>query len=242
MKKVLINTLASTFLALFSLQSQAISDIIMAPYPQSTNNTCQSYAIAYALASSSYLHNNIKTPKALRSLEKKVRQTIDNVANEKGWSVYSHKTWQEAVKRQSSNNLSLKIEYTDDPNWFYQKVREITGINSAAILDGPISVALIKKPILTSVEQLAGNIYKSGHIVTLLGLAAPMSSNRSIAQANHPVMVLNSAVKSGQKIFNMCSESITLGDKKYSAAVTVSAPYKLKKYGGKYMLMYITDN
>ena len=52
-------------------------------------------------------------------------------------------------------------------------------------------------------------------------------------------LVLNSAVKSNQKTFNMCSEEITPGDKMYSASVNVTKDYELKNWGGKYLLMWI---
>ena len=95
---------------------------------------------------------------------------------------------------------------------------------------------------MTSVKKLNDDSYGSGHIVTLLGLTEAVPTNQSIANMDKEFLVLNSAVKSNQKTFNMCSEEITSGDKKYSATVNVTKNYELKDWGGKYLLMWVEKN
>lgn len=232
---------------LLSANSLAVSELILDPSPQSTFNTCQSYSIAYALAYSGLWYQAIETPKQLRDLEVIVRKEINSVVqeqNSKGKRItpYHHFTWAEAVKRVSSNNLKLTLYYTSSPTEYYQKISDITGITSSEILGAPISAALVKKPVMTSVKKLNGDSYASGHIVTLLGLTETVSANKSIANMDKELLVLNSAVKSNQKTFNMCSEEITSGDKMYSASVNVTKDYVLKGWDEKYLLMWIDKN
>ncbi|GAA0374979.1 hypothetical protein GCM10009092_44020 [Bowmanella denitrificans] len=246
MRKLLLGVLT----CLLSANSLAISELILDPSPQSTSNTCQSYSIAYALAYSGLWYQAIETPKQLRELEVIVRKEINSVVqehnskNSKGKKInpYLHATWVEAVKRVSSNNLKLTLYYPSSPTEYYQKISDITGITSSDIFGAPIAAVLVKKPIMTSVQKLNGDSYASGHIVTLLGLTEAVPTNKSIANMDKAFLVLNSAVKSNQKQFNMCSEEITSGDKKYSASVNITNDYELKDWGGKYLLMWIEKN
>ena len=230
---------------LWSTHSQAVNELVLDPSPQSTKDTCQSYSIAYSLAHSGLWLEEVDTPKKLRELEQKIRSEIESIAKREKVKnpqidTTTHTVWQNAVKIVSSNNLKLKLYYPSSPKAYYQKIMDITGITSADILGVPLSATLVKKPIMTSVTKLNGNTYGSGHIVTLLGLTA--ADNKPIKNMNKEIMVLNSAVKSNQKTFNMCSEEITSGDKKYSASVNITKDYELKDWGGKYLLMWIEKN
>lgn len=237
--------LITTILALlFSFKAFALNELILDPSPQSTSNTCQSYSIAFALAQSGLWHEPIETPKQLRKLEVDVRSTINKYVEEekaKGHKVspYHHSTWAEAVKRVSSNNLELKLFYPSTPREYYEKVIEVTGNPKTGILSGPIAASLVTSPIMTSVTRLENSKYKSGHIVTLIGLVSDLPQYSSIATMDIGMLVLNSAVKSGGKTFNMCSEDFTPGDKKYSAELSLTKSYDIKQWGGKYLLMWI---
>ncbi|AGP82997.1 hypothetical protein I533_15210 [Alteromonas mediterranea MED64] len=243
MRKLLLGLVT----CLISANSLAINELILEPLPQSTSNTCQSYSIAYALAFSGLWHQVIDTPKQLRELEASVRKEINSVVQEhslKGKKItpYHHTTWAEAVKRVSSNNLRLTLYYSSTPTEYYQKVSDVTGITSSDILGAPITAALVKKPIMTSVQKLNGDSYASGHIVTLLGLTEAVPVNRPIVKMDKAFLVLNSAVKSNEKTFNMCSEEITSGDKIYSASVNITKDYELKDWDEKFLLMWIEKN
>jgi len=234
-------------ICLLSTNSLAINELVVDPSPQSTSNTCQSYSIAYSLAHSGLWHEAIETPKQLRKLESIVRSEIDAFVQEqksKGNEItpYHHTAWVEGVKRASSNNLKLTLHYPSSPNEYYQKISDVTGITSSDILGAPISAALVKMPIMTSVKKLNDDSYGSGHIVTLLGLTEAAPTNQSIENMDKEFLVLNSAVKSNKKTFNMCSDEITSGDKKYSATVNVTKNYELKDWGGKYLLMWVEKN
>lgn len=232
---------------LLSAKSLAINELILDPSPQSTSNTCQSYSIAYAIAHSGLWYEEVETPKQLRELEQIVRSAIDAFVQEPKSiedkiTPYHHTAWVEGVKRATSNNLKLNLHYPSSPKDYYQKISDITGITSSDILGAPISVALVNKPIMTSVTKLNDDDYLNGHIVTLLGLTEAVPDNQSLANMDKSFLVLNSAVKSNQKTFNMCSDEITSGDKKYSASVNVTMEYELKSWGGKYLLMWIEKN
>lgn len=245
--ELMVKQLIGILFCLFSAHSLAINELVLDPSPQSTSNTCQSYSIAYALAHSGLWYQAIENPKQLRELEVSLRKEINSVVHEqnsqgKKITPYHHATWVEAVKRVSSNNLKLTLYYPSSPTEYYQKISDITGITSSDILSAPIAAILVKKPIMTSVQKLNGDSYASGHVVTLLGLTETVPANKSIENMDREFLVLNSAVKSNQKQFNMCSEEITSGDKKYSASVNVTKDYELKDWGGKYLLMWIEKN
>lgn len=235
------------FLFFISTNVIAVNELILDPSPQSTSNTCQSYSIAYSLAHSGLWFEPIETPKKLRELEIIVRSEIDAFVQEQNTSgkkvtSYHHTAWAEGVKRASSNNLKLRFYYPSSRQDYYKKVTDITGISSTNLIATPISAALVKKPIMTSVTKLNDDSYKNGHIVTILGLAEVASKNSSMEKLEKEMIILNSAVKSNMKIFNMCSEEVTSGDKKYSASVNITNNYKLKDWEGKYMLMWIEEN
>ena len=235
---------------LLSCNVLAIDQLILDPSPQSTSNTCQSYSLAYSLAHSGYWPEQIETPKQLRKLEQEVRLHIEAYVKEfnqgkpekEKLSVYHHTTWVEAVKRVSSNNLKLTLSYPSTPNEYYQKIADKTEVTSSQILGAPISAALVKTPVMTSVKKLNNDTYNGGHVVTLMGLTKDIPKNRSLRKMDQKVLVLNSAVKSNQKVFNMCSDEITSGDKKYSASVNLTNEYTLKNWDGKYLLMWIDKN
>ncbi len=237
------NLFCATVILLISFSSHAITELILDPSPQATSNTCQSYSIAFSLAQSGLWPETIESPKQLRALEQRVRTEINLVAKQdENKTPYHHDVWAKAVKRVSSNNLKLKRFYTESPNAYYKKIASITGMTSSEILSGPISALLVKAPIMTSVTTLENNDYADGHIITILGLTEDVPKNRSLASMNQNILALNSAVKSGAKTFNICSEDITSGDKKYSASLSLATNYKVKQWGAKYLLMWIEKN
>ena len=221
--------------------------LVLEPLPQSTKNTCQSYSIAYAIANSGLWHESIDTPQKLRLLEMKFREAIESYVKEqkragKSISVYHHTAWVEALKRVSSNNLTLALYYPSSPNDFYSKIAKKTGNVWSGEFGDTFSAALVNTPVMTSVKRIGKDNYSSGHIVTVLGLTSPIPSNASLSSFDRKLLTLNSAVKANQQTFNMCSDDIKSGDRLYSASISSTANYELKNWNGKYLLMWVKRN
>ena len=240
-KGIKIGVLLGAFTFTVSVNAYAFSDIILNPSPQVTGSTCQSYSIAFAMAQNSAMHQHIETPKDLRKLERQLRKQIESIAQNSPGTAAHHEVWVEAVRQVSSNNLRLKLEYYNDPNKFYRQVKNLTNIDAAEILGGVMSATLMDKVVMTSVNHVNGNIY-DGHVVSIIGVGKALP-NHSIANWNTSLMILNSAVKTGSgETINMCSESISSGDKAYSANVSLTHNYELKHWSGDRLLMYIENN
>ena len=86
--------------------------------------------------------------------------------------------------------------------------------------------------VLTSVYELEGSKYSFGHIVAILGTVGDgMSSNTRI-------VAFNGAVKGGNTT-KVCTADHAVGDEKYSAGVVDTNNYRLKDFGGEFLLMTV---
>lgn len=217
-------------------------ELVLEPNPQTNTDTCQSYALAFVLALGSPEFSDAQTAKGLRALEKRIRLDIDQVAKERGQSIYSHLVWREVVKRVTSGKSQLKMEYINisEPSYFYQRIYEITGINNAGQLGAMLSSMVVKTPVITSVQAIEGSNYATGHIVTVLGLGEIVNPLQSIPANTVDMLVLNSAVKTKGVRVNMCHPDFELGDYRYQGSAFMAKQYQLKIFtGGKYLLMYL---
>ncbi len=210
-------------------------DVYLNPKPQSYTNTCQSYALAMALIKTGDSKFVVEKTKELREFEIRIRNIIESIAKKDKKSVYSHAVWAKAVTHIAINKYKLKSKTTNDLEEYYRIIEEITGQASVKILGPIMSAVLSQKVVLTSVKRIGENNYGSGHIVALFGVGAATphkSELRSLA-------ILNSAIKVNDKFKNACSIDDKVGDYKYSALVSLVKDYELKKYSGKYKLMWI---
>jgi hypothetical protein len=144
----------------------------------------------------------------------------------------SHAVWKKAIEQVSAGALTADIQYIADFDQFVAQVVKLTGISSAKTLGTVLSAVMVKTPVLTSVESIGNNKYAGGHIVTLLGIDASVSSPP-------PIAVLNPAVKVGSVEKVICEMNGKIGDEKYQAFATIEEKYELKKFPQGYLLITI---
>lgn len=207
-------------------------DLYLDPKPQASAFTCQSYAVMLALAHFGHSAYKLETPRNLREAELEFRRHIDAEAATTGQNKYSHKVWKAAFSKFTQQRLKLIIKYIDDVIHWRSEVARITGVDSVQH-SNLISSIITKRIVMTSVTSLSSEIYNSGHIISILGI------DSKLPLFPYKVLALNSAIKSGGNI-NRCDEEYSLGDTKYSAGILRTDRFKLKKFGNKYLLMYIS--
>jgi hypothetical protein len=208
-------------------------DLILRPRPQSYTDSCQSYGLAFAAASIPGGPLQASTGKQLRVLEVELRAARDAIAQADGASPYDHAVWKKALEKVSAGALTLDIQYIADFETFVGKVESTTGVSNAEGLGPTLAAALVKLPVLTSVDRIGNDSYATGHIVELIGVARGNSSPPGLA-------VLNPAVKLGalpEK--KTCELDDKVGDTKYQAFVSVERSYTLKQFGGRMLFMVV---
>lgn len=231
--------LLTLFLALTTVDAARAAfpvDLALEPMPQSKHDTCQSYALAFAFASTGDAAYKADTPKALRELELRVRQHIEKVA--KGRDVLSHVVWQDAVVDLTSGKYVLERKEYDSLPAIWDRMATLTGISDARARGPLLTAATVKMVVLTSVNKLGKNTY-GGHIVPVVGVhkgPANMSSPTALA-------VVNPGIKFGAQPVPLCSAEVMPGDRRYTAAFSVEDSYTLKTFeaGGKprYVAMWL---
>ncbi|MBI5792670.1 MAG: hypothetical protein HZA63_14465 [Rhodocyclales bacterium] len=216
-----------------SAQASPPVDLILRPRPQSYTDSCQSYGLAFAAASIPGGPLQAGTGKQLRVLEVELRKARDAIAKADGSSPYDHAVWKKALEQVSAGALTLDIQYIADFEAFVDKVESMTGISNAEALGPTLAAALVKLPVLTSVNRIGNDSYATGHVVELMGVSRGNTSPPGLA-------VLNPAVKVGASPEKKtCELDDNVGDTKYQAFVSVERSYALKQFGGKLLFMVV---
>lgn len=198
-------------------------DLALQPLPQSKYDTCQSYSLAFALASTGDAAYKADTPKALRELELRVRQHIEKVA--KGRGVLNHFAWQDAVVDMTSGKYILERKEFETLPAILDRVATLTGISDARTRGSVLTAATVKVVVLTSVNKLGKNTY-GGHIVPIVGVQKG-PANRTSPTA---LAVVNPGIQFGAKEVPLCSPEVLPGDRRYTAAFSVEDDYTLKTF------------
>jgi hypothetical protein len=210
----------------------AQSFILTAPQPQAFTNSCQSYAVAFALGTAPGSAYPVRSTGELRSLEIELRKRIEDVAKKQNSTPDRLEVWQVAVFEHTSGRYKLHSQAFPDVSTALRKVGELTQTTVGEPLAlGPF-VPQGGTPVLLSMEAILNSAYPSGHIVTALGVGGPLNSPKSL-------LVLNGAVKTGPKTASSCQ---TIGDEKYAAELQFlryPTDFLLKKYADGYHVMWI---
>jgi hypothetical protein len=235
-----ISALLVTACAVATQQTSAQSlDVVMNPIPQAYSNTCQSYALGFALARAGVPGFRLDTLAEVRALEARVRAAIDAEV-EAGETAYHHAVWIRAVKRLTSNNYVLNRKEYTTADALMNDIAAKTGITAAGTLGPVLSVSASATPVMTSFRKIRGNTYATGHIVTVFGLDRPSGPVTTVPK----LMLLNSAVKRPQAAppvyAALCSASDLPGDLRYTGALALEADYELTSYSGKYVLLWVS--
>jgi hypothetical protein len=208
-------------------------DIAMRPRPQAYTDTCQSYGLALAAASTPNTPLRATNAGELRVSERELRTARDALAAKTGKSKFDHSLWKDAVEQVSAGALTVDIKYIKNYEDWVAEVGNRTGVKNAQALGPVLSSALVTTPVLTSVNSIGTNTYATGHIVTLVGTAAGNTSPVALA-------VLNPAVKVGPSPEKVtCEMDDGPGDARYQAFATVESAYKLKEFPAGFLLMTV---
>ncbi len=208
-------------------------DLIVRPRPQTYTDSCQSYGLALAAASVPGSPLKATTARELRITERELRRTRDALAEDSQKSAFDHTVWKQAIEQVSAGSLTADIRYIADIDQFMSEVEAVTGISNAQTFGAILTGALVKTPVLTSVESIGKDKYASGHIVGILGLARKPAPPHSLA-------TLNPAVKVGSAPDRIsCQLEDGVGDEIYQAFVTIEENYVLKKFPNGYLFITV---
>lgn len=207
--------------------------IALNPKPQYASDSCRSYGLALAIGTLPGTPFPVGTARDLRTSEKNIQARLEAIAKrKKDAKPGDHAVWQAAVAEMSSGKLELVMEYPKNLDAFYQRVRELTGVSNADTLGSLLTIAVGKTAVMTSVTRMGKDNYKSGHIVTLYGVAS-----RPVTPT--PLVVLNPAVKVANNTRLACEIDDVPNDEKWSAMASLEPSYELKSFGGSYLLMWL---
>jgi hypothetical protein len=194
---------------LFSSAALGGGGFVVEPAGQATGSTCQSYALAVALATKNDAVFKIHTAADLRKAETAIRAEIKKLA---GTSDVTHAHVQSGFEKFTGGKYTLKFKDVPEPD-IGTVVGQVTGIKSAAAVPPSFLLgAIVKDVILASASKIGPDTYNSGHIFTIYGVDGPPNSNRRY-------LILNSGVKIKDKRF-MCEESLPDDPGDYSASLT----------------------
>lgn len=179
---------------------------VVEPAGQATGSTCQSYALAVALATKKDPNFKIDTAADLRKAETAIRAEIKKRA---GTSDVSHAHIQTGFQAFTGGKYVLKFKDVPQPD-IGTVVGQATGITSAgAVPPSFLLGSVVKDVVLASATKIGQDTYSTGHIFTIYGVDGPPNSDRRY-------LILNSAVKVKDKRFT-CEENLPDDPGNYSA-------------------------
>lgn len=175
--------------------------LVLAPPVQVNNSTCQSYVLAMALA----MHEPAGQPATyqwrmeneseLRVHEANIRSEVVKAMKERLGDQYSPQSssiredWRVALKQITVGQYTVKDQYflsLDDMLDFVSSrvpVRSKNQVASVVTLSTPFTL------YFTSVSEIEGKPYSSGHIVSIIGIEADAKRNP------RNLLIINSAAK-----------------------------------------------
>lgn len=205
-----------------------IAEIVETPIPQYTSSTCQSYSAAVLLAFKNDQRFLINTLQALRDAEVGIRQGIEQSAKDKNH--YSngkldprHDDIIAGFEGYTSNIYTLKRQAIKGIDALGDYIGDQSGISS--IVPFPIATSLVQTPLMVSVTRVGSNSY-SGHLVTVLGVSGPPSSDRKY-------LIVNSAVKTGAGTKLFCAPDEPASQTTYGALTTWTNDIDFKDFGNQ---------
>lgn len=213
--------------AFVGLDAAAASGFLVEPTGQATGSTCQSYALATALAFKKNPAFPLQTAADLRNVETAIRREITKVA---GNDQVSHDHIRAGFENYT--NGAYKLKFTDvELAAVGEQVGTRSGVTSRAALPPNFLIAsVVKDVILASATKIDGDSYAGGHIFTMLGVDGPSNSNQQL-------LVLNSAVKVKNQTF-LCQDGVPDDPGPYTALLSWKAfnGIRFKEFGGKVRL------
>jgi hypothetical protein len=238
MKRTLVSfvhTMTLLTLAMGASSAYGQFAIIQDASPQAFSNTCQSYALAYAIGTAPNSPMPIKTPDELRALELDLRKAIEAQAKKQKLTPYHHEVWRAVVPTYTNGVFVLQERFYKTQDEVFKQIEELTGQGAVGSMPVMFDAGLVKTPALVSFDAIENDSYATGHIINVLGIG------KRVATGERELLMLNSAVKNksaGARIVQ-CAAGITWGDMNYVAVAKVVSRYILKKYQVGYSVMWL---
>lgn len=196
--------------------------------PQSTKDTCQSYAPILALAALSDPAFPIDDFSQLRVLEQEFRRILKEVS--KGKTTH-HIYWARTMEQLTGGVYTLDIKYEPDTVEYIRRLRNETTLSSdVSSLVGQRSGTPFKTT-MTSVLAFDSSQYKFGHIITVLGVKGNGVNSQT------QIIAFNSAIQADTGSVKQCPTDFQPGDVRYTAGVISSNSFVPKKFGDGYLVM-----
>lgn len=167
-------------------------DVLNAPPAQSTSSTCQSYSMAVGVSLLSLSPFLIDSEATMKESETRIRAALKTTCP--SCTVFNRDHWKLALEAYSSNKLTLGSKTFSNMPLLYEYLYQNAAITQKTPLDPALQVSISKSSIgfFLSVSELDGKKYPSGHVVTILGVDAPKTSNPGYRPA---LLILNSGSK-----------------------------------------------
>lgn len=208
------------------------SFVVTSTTGQANFSSCQSYALAVALAFKRDPTFPITTWSDLRNTELAIRGQIDAARKARDpKSDVNHDDISQGFLTYTGAKHKL-VRATTDLTGLSQAAASRSGVSSAASV--PASFLLggaVKDVVLSSATQIEGFPYKSGHIFTILGVDGPPNNNQRY-------LVLNSAAKKDTQTVVTCQAGLPDDPGPYQASLAwvKVTDIKLKAFDGKFSL------
>lgn len=207
---------------LVGTEKSSALDLYEGAKPQSTSNTCQSYATVLALAAIGDPAFRFENFDDIRSGEQNFRSILDAMSRP---NPYLHTNWPKAMEQFTGGKYTVDLTYTDNDivDWL-SLVRSNTTINDdfSAILAELNGENF--QTVLTSVTELGDSSYSKGHIVTVTGVLG------SGIDSNTKIVAFNSAIKGKGGTVTSCSTENQPGDEAYKAGIVETEKYQLRQF------------
>lgn len=218
-------------LALAAAQSRA-ADFLIQPSGQATDSSCQSYALAVALAIKRDKDFVVDTAADLRRVETAIRAAIKKEA---GAGDVSHTHIVKGFQAYTKDKYQLRMKPVDLAQ-VGEVVRARSGVSSKSATPPTFALgAVIKDVVLASALKIGPDSYAQGHIFAMLGADGPPSSNQEF-------LILNSGVKLAPAEPIQCRNGIPDSPGKYTGLLSWrkagDISYRLDS-GGKVLLWTI---
>jgi hypothetical protein len=211
--------------------AHANSGFLLEPAGQATGSTCQSYALAVALAFKRDPAFPVQTASDLRKTETAIRAKIKQAA---GASPVDHGHIKAGFDAYTGGKYKLTIRPADFAR-VGDEVAGRSGVGSEqAVPPNFLLGAAVKDVVLASATKIGSDNYTSGHIFAMLGATLPANSSQKF-------LILNSGVKVKNTTQKACMDGVPDDPGPYTAMLgwKPSSEIEFKQASGKVLLWMI---
>ena len=196
---------------------------------QANFSTCQSYALAIALAFKRDQAFPINNWAQLRGTELAIRRAIEAARDARHGTEVSHADIQAGFDAYTGGRRHLRQRMVDLPD-LGALAGSRSGVTSAGATPPTFLLgSVVNDVLLSSAISIAGYNYGGGHVFTILGVDGPPNSSRRY-------LILNSAARRNGQTRVACQDDLPddAGPYEASLAWVPSSQIAFKTFGGRY--------